>query len=69
MVLAIGAACGVAVERFVESQKRAERRAYWQGRNTGKRGTATPLRKDKAPILPGLSWCRISGQVVKVHPT
>jgi len=36
IVLAIGAACGIAVERFAERQKRAERRAYWQERNTAK---------------------------------
>jgi hypothetical protein len=34
-VLFVGAAIGIAVERFVESQRRAERRAYWQGRNGG----------------------------------
>ncbi len=38
IVLAVGAACGIAVERFAEGQKRAERRAYWQGRNAGKKG-------------------------------
>ncbi|MEH6790557.1 DUF2726 domain-containing protein [Parasphingorhabdus sp.] len=37
-LLAVGAVLGIAVERLVEGQKRAERRAYWQGRNTGKRG-------------------------------
>ena len=37
-VLAVGAALGIAVERLTEGQKRAERRAYWQGRNKGKRG-------------------------------
>ncbi|MED5543800.1 DUF2726 domain-containing protein [Novosphingobium decolorationis] len=31
-VLAIGGVLGMAVERFVESSKRAERRAYWQKR-------------------------------------
>ena len=35
-VLAVGAALGIAVERLAEGQKRAERRAYWQGRNRGK---------------------------------
>ncbi len=39
VVLATGAACGILVERFVEGQKSAERRAYWQGRSArGKRG-------------------------------
>jgi len=32
LVLAIGAACGIAVERVAENMKKAERRAYWQGR-------------------------------------
>lgn len=34
IVLAIGAVIGIGVERLVEGQKRAERRAYWKGRNT-----------------------------------
>ena len=33
IVLAVGAVCGIFVERLVEGQKRTERRAYWQGRN------------------------------------
>lgn len=37
-VLAVGAVLGIAVERLVEGQKRAERRAYWQGRNAAQRG-------------------------------
>ncbi len=37
-LLAVGAVLGIGVERLVEGQKRAERRAYWQGRNRGKRG-------------------------------
>ena len=28
-ILALGAVLGIAVERLVEGQKRAERRAYW----------------------------------------
>jgi Protein of unknown function (DUF2726) len=47
-VLALGAVLGIAVERLVEGQKRAERRAYWQGRNQGKRGnTVVPLNRDE----------------------
>lgn len=38
VVLAVGAVLGIGVERLVEGQKRAERRAYWQGRNSGKKG-------------------------------
>jgi Protein of unknown function (DUF2726) len=46
-LLALGAALGVAVERLFEGQKRAERRAYWQGRNSGKRASKfVPLKKD-----------------------
>lgn len=33
LVLGIGAVCGIAVERFGEALRRAERRAYWKGRN------------------------------------
>ena len=46
-VLAVGAVLGVGVERLVESQKRAERRAYWQGRNSGKKvSKSVSLKKD-----------------------
>jgi Protein of unknown function (DUF2726) len=38
VVLAVGAFLGIAVERLIEGQKRAKRRAYWQGRNSGKKG-------------------------------
>lgn len=38
MLLGLGAALGMVVERFAEGQKRAERRAYWAGRNTRKQG-------------------------------
>jgi hypothetical protein len=48
-VLAMGAVCGIAVERFVEGQKSAERRAYWAGRN-GKRGGAVGFKRDKQAI-------------------
>lgn len=39
-ILAVGALCGIGVERLVERQKRAERRAYWSGRKHGKTGAA-----------------------------
>lgn len=48
-ILALGAFCGIAVERFAEAQKRAERRAYWQGRKHGN-GKVLPFRKDKTTI-------------------
>ena len=47
-VLAVGAVLGIGVERLVEGQKRAERRAYWQGRNSGKKGGKFgPLKNEK----------------------
>ncbi len=52
-VLAVGAVCGIIVERFVEGQNSAERRAYWQGRNAGgKRGWGN-LAQFKAVPLKG----------------
>ena len=50
IILAIGAACGMGVERFAESMKRAERRAYWKGRNwRGKSGpTLATIRQREA---------------------
>lgn len=39
-ILTIGAVIGIGVERLVEGQKRAERRAYWQGRNAKNPGRA-----------------------------
>ena len=45
-MLALGAVLGITVERLVEGQKRAERRAYWKGRNGAKRNASiTPMRK------------------------
>ncbi|NLR69885.1 DUF2726 domain-containing protein [Novosphingobium sp. ERN07] len=39
ILLAIGAVIGIAVERFSENLKRAERRAFWRSRNsTGRKG-------------------------------
>ena len=46
LVLAVGAALGIGVERLVEGQKRAERRAYYKGLNSGKKGgKVVPLGK------------------------
>lgn len=51
IVLALSAALGIAVERFAEGQKRAERRAYWQGRNAGKpRGTVFPFNGSRTSL-------------------
>jgi len=43
LVLAAGAAIGIATERLVEGQRRAKRRAYWQGRNAKGRPTRQSL--------------------------
>ncbi|MFA9199968.1 MAG: DUF2726 domain-containing protein [Cypionkella sp.] len=53
-MLAAGAAIGVAVERVVEGHKRAERRAYWAGRNAvkGKRGGAVVALKQGVQAIP-----------------
>lgn len=36
IVLAVGAAIGIGVEKLFTAQERARRRAYWAGRNAGK---------------------------------
>jgi hypothetical protein len=38
IALTIGGLIGIGVERLVEGQKRAQRRAYWRGRNAKKNG-------------------------------
>ena len=56
IVLALGAACGMGVERFVNNHERAKWRAYWQGRrNSGQqRGEAGGFKRDfKAVPLKG----------------
>lgn len=52
-VLAVGAFCGIVVERLVEGQKRSERRAYWQGRKAGGRRGWGNLAQFKAIPLKG----------------
>lgn len=46
LVLAVGAVCGIAAERFGNHLTRIERRAYWRGRNA-RRG-----RPGSAPVVP-----------------
>ena len=36
ILLALGAACGMGAERFVNNQERSKRREFWRGRNSGK---------------------------------
>ena len=50
IVLAIGSVIGIGVERLVEGQKRAERRAYWAGRNANKRGSGQRKVTDAVPL-------------------
>ncbi|HMO67784.1 MAG TPA: DUF2726 domain-containing protein [Novosphingobium sp.] len=45
LVLAIGAAIGIGVERFVEGQQRAVRKAFWRGRN------ASPNARQPLPVV------------------
>lgn len=40
VTLMIGGVIGIIVERFVDRQKKAERRAYWAGRKAGGKGVA-----------------------------
>lgn len=49
LVLGAGALIGIAVERLFETQKRAQRRAFWKGRNGGNKRTS----RDSAPVSPG----------------
>ena len=55
IVLVLGAACGMAVERFVANHERAKWRAYWQRRNAGQpRGDAGGFKRQfKAVPLKG----------------
>ena len=55
ILLALGAACGMGVERFVANNERAKWRAYWQRRNAGKpRGELSGFKRDfKAVPLKG----------------
>jgi hypothetical protein len=52
VVLGASAAIGIGVERLVEGQRRAERRAFWKGRNSAK-GKVTPRKDFKAVPLKG----------------
>lgn len=38
IILALGAAIGIGVERLIEGQKRAERQAFWKGKRLGEKG-------------------------------
>ncbi|MGV3511704.1 MAG: DUF2726 domain-containing protein [Novosphingobium sp.] len=43
LLLAVGAAIGMAVERFSESLKRRERQAFWRGRKSAQRNGRTKV--------------------------
>ena len=66
-VLALGAVCGIAVERFVQSIDREKRRAYWRGRNQngGKSGwkgggsKLVPLRKETPALSDAAEQLRL----------
>ncbi|TYC86218.1 DUF2726 domain-containing protein [Novosphingobium sp. BW1] len=57
-VLAFGGVLGMAVERFVESSKRAERRAYWKKRKT--KGSRPSVRQRPAAKEAGSATSRVS---------
>src|SRR3546814_8954544 len=59
IVLVMGAVIGMAVERFVETQDREKRKAYWRGRNAGK-GFGRGFGKGKS--APASSTAAISQQ-------
>ena len=49
VIMAIGAAIGIAVEKLVSAQDRARKRAYWQRRNARKKGAQfVPIKAGKA---------------------
>jgi hypothetical protein len=50
-VLAVGAVCGMLVERVAERIDRDKRKAYWRGRKAGGREATVPFRRDK-PTIP-----------------
>jgi hypothetical protein len=52
IVLAVGAVCGMAVERFADGMKKAERRAYWQGRNANRQGRGKVAPIKQAAVTP-----------------
>ena len=51
-VLAVGAICGVAVERLVENIEKQRRREYWRGRNHGGKSQPTPWRRNTGLPVP-----------------
>lgn len=63
-VLAIGAVCGIAVERFVEGIETEKRRAYWRGRKQGggwQNGgpKVVPMSKDKPALSDAAEQLRL----------
>ena len=53
ILLALGAACGMGVERFVAGQERSKWRAYWQARRNGNGSRGSFKRDLKAVPLKG----------------
>ena len=52
LVLAVGAICGMSVERFAEKMNREQRRAYWRGRKQSKPNNVVQFRSDRAATPP-----------------
>lgn len=53
ILLGAGAAIGISIERLVEGQKKARRKAYWAGRNAKKekRGEVAPFANKSEPAV------------------
>ncbi|MFY7835094.1 MAG: DUF2726 domain-containing protein [Novosphingobium sp.] len=73
ILLAIGAVIGIAVERFSENLKRAERRAFWRGRNsTGRKGRQqspdTPPKARAQTETASDQLCRVMEANFKARP-
>ncbi|QOV92761.1 DUF2726 domain-containing protein [Novosphingobium sp. ES2-1] len=61
LLLAIGAAIGIAVERFAEGLERAERRAFWRGRKSAER----KYRPHQAPTLSHKSQTEVAAEQLR----
>ena len=59
LVLAVGAICGIAVERFVENTDKEKRKAYWRGRNQGGGQKAEPFGKNKPSLSDAAEQLRL----------
>lgn len=67
IVLAVGAAIGMGVEKFFASIEREKRKAYWAGRKgKGKSGNVTPFPAAKQPKAPQDQQASVATDQLKV---